>query len=169
MPEENSETNRLDEDEMDVDLDIPTYLRGGVITPQRQKVEERLSPEEIRAVADAAPDAKPRAKEIQHPLDQYDFDELGKPCIKAMVIHLREDGEVGFVSPHVPEGPPNTKESLRRFFDEKFKYAQINQFFTFLMGGEWHMINSKGDILPIKKEELNKMWREAMERKKKMQ
>ena len=134
MPTSSENPERRKPDHQEADLDIPTYLRQQReegVKPQRRKVRERLSPEEIRAAADAAPDAKPKTKEVKHTLDQYDFDESYNTCKMAMVIHLRDDGKVGFVSPHMPLGPPDIKEDLRRFFNESFKYAQPNQFFVF--------------------------------------
>jgi len=101
-------------------------------------------------------------------LDKYNFDEAGKPCSMAMVVHMRDDGEVGFVSSHVPAAPPNTKEDLTAFWQESFKYDQPNQYFLFFMGGEWHTINSRDEILPIPKEDLVKVWRDAMKRRSQM-
>ena len=99
-------------------------------------------------------------------LNAYDFNELGKSCSMAMVVHVRDDGKVGFVSPHVPVAPPNTKEGLHQFWNKSFKYDQPNQYFIFFMGGEWNTINSRDETLPIPKEDLVKVWREAMERRR---
>ena len=101
-------------------------------------------------------------------LNAYDFNELGKSCSMAMVVHIRDDGKVGFVSPHVPAAPPNTKEGLHQFWNKSFKYNQPNQYFLFFMGGEWHTINSADEVLSISKEDLVKVWRESMGRRSQM-
>ncbi|MBN2096534.1 hypothetical protein JW752_04020 [Candidatus Peregrinibacteria bacterium] len=101
-------------------------------------------------------------------LDEYDFNEAGKHCTMAMVVHIRDDGHVGFISPLTPAAPPNTKESLLGFWSKSFKYEQPNQYFVFFMAGKWNVINSKGETIPISENELTPMWREAIKRNREM-
>ncbi len=113
----------------------------------------------------SAPEAEEKGTEQL--LDAYDFNETGKPCSMAMVVHLRDDGKIGFVSPHVPVAPPNTKEDLVKFWKEHFKYDQSSQYFVFFMGGKWHTINSRDETIPMPDAGLTAMWRETLKSNKK--
>ena len=166
MPEENPETRKPDQQE--VDLDIPTYLRRqreeGVVKPQRRKVRSRLSAKEIRAAVDSAPVSEPKAEEVKHPLDQYNFDEAGNRCTMAMVIQVRDDGEIGFVAPIAPSG----KEQLYEFYNERFDHSRQDQYFAFYLDGEWHFVHQSGQRLPIGKKGLHELFRTWIQRKKEM-
>lgn len=150
------------------ELDIPAFRRrqreegGEGIEPRHRKARTKRSRREIWAVVDSAPASEPMTEEVKHPLDKYDFDEAGNVCTMAMVINMREDGSITFVSTRTPAGPPETKKSLRGFSDKEFDYAQPNQYFVFFMGGKWRVINCQYDALPISDRELTKLWVENL-------
>lgn len=122
-------------------------IKSGVITSFKSNVQSE-SPDQSHVDPEAL-------------LDNYDFNEAGKSCSMAMVVYVRDDGKVTFVSPYAPAASPNTKEGLHQFWNKSFKYDQPNQYFLFYMGGEWHTINSADDSLSLSKEELVKKWHDA--------
>ena len=179
MPTSNGNPETRKPDQQEVDFDIPTHVRRRRekgVEPLCREVRERLSLAEIRAIADA--DSKMRTPEgsgqkVDHEspkgpdalLDAYNFNEAGKACTMAMVINMSE-GKITFVSPYTPKGPPDTKESLRGFFNGRFRFDQPNQFFLFYMGGKWNVINCKYDAVSIPDSELTKLWLKQREQEK---
>ena len=129
-------------------------IKSGVITSFKSN-----------APSESSDNTDPKPEDM---LDKYDFNEAGRHCTMAMVVRVQDDGAVDFVTPHVPLGPPNTKKGLKEFWSKNFKYDQPNRYFVFLKGGRWHVIDSGGKGLPISKEDLTQMWREAIKRKNKM-